>query len=151
MGITKFWPSFLGRNEDIRINRDIVGLMRKSVDKHKETLDPNEPRDYIDKYLVEIENTKDTNSSFFGDSGFENLAATLTDLFLAGSETTSTTLTWAILYMVRNPNVQQKVHQEIDSAVGKFKLPSLTDKPNLPYTEAVLMEIQRCANMIPTG
>ena len=84
-------------------------MMRTSIKNHKETLDTNEPRDYIDKYLIEIQNTKDPNSSFYGEKGINNLAANLMDLFMAGSETTSTTLTWAILYMVRNPDVQDKV------------------------------------------
>ena len=56
--------------------------------------------------LIEILKTTDKASSFYGDIGRENLANTLTDLFVAGSETTSTTLTWAMLYMVRYPDVQ---------------------------------------------
>ena len=46
------------------------------------------------------------------------LKVNLFDLFLAGSETTSTTLTWAVLYMVRYPGVQARVQQELDSVVG---------------------------------
>ena len=64
-------------------------------------IDVNEPRDFTDKMLIEINNTTDKSSSFYGDVGIENLSNTLFDLFLAGSETTSTTLTWAALYMVR--------------------------------------------------
>ena len=133
--VAKIWPSFLERNEDIRINRDMMNMMRKSIENHRQTFDQNDPRDFIDKYLTEIENTKDPKSSFFGKAGIENLASTLNDLFIAGSETTSTTLTWAVLYMIRNTEVQQKVQKEIDSAIGQYKLPSLADKPNLPYTE----------------
>ena len=116
--ISKIWPSFLERDEDIRINRDMMNMMRKSIENHQQTFDQNNSRDFIDKYLTEIENTKDPNSSFFGKAGIENLASTLTDLFIAGSETTSTTLTWAVLYMVRNTEVQQKVQNEIGSAIG---------------------------------
>ena len=133
--IAKMWPSFLGRNEDIKISRDVMKMMRKSIKNHKDTLDTNEPRDYIDKYLIEIENTKDPSSSFYGPKGIENLASNLMDLFIAGSETTSTTLTWAVLYMVRHQEVQQKVQQELDTVVGRYKIPSLADKPSLPYTE----------------
>ena len=43
---------------------------------------------------------------------------TLFDLFLAGSETTSTTLNWAVLYMVRYPEIQAKVQEELDTVVG---------------------------------
>ncbi len=63
----------------------------------------------ISKVLVEIKNTSDLSSSFFGDEGHHNLVASLMDLFAAGSETTSTTLTWAVLYMVREPAVQDRV------------------------------------------
>jgi len=41
------------------------------------------------------------------------------DFFMAGSETTSTTLTWAMLYMVRYPQVQKKVQEELDRNVGE--------------------------------
>ena len=44
---------------------------------------------------------------------------TLFDLFLAGSETTSTTLTWAVLYMVRYPGVQAGVQRELARVVGE--------------------------------
>ena len=50
--------------------------------------------------------------------GLDNLKVTLFDLFLAGSETTSTTLNWAVLYMVRYPEIQAKVQEELDTVVG---------------------------------
>ena len=92
---------------------------------------------------------------------------TLFDLFLAGSETTSTTLTWAVLYMVRYPEVQAGVQRELARVVGEdrwrqswydvssnravSRLPAMGDEPQLPYTEAVVMEIQRHANIVPLG
>ena len=50
--------------------------------------------------------------------GLDNLKVTLFDLFLAGSETTSTTLNWAVLYMLRYPEVQARVQEELDTVVG---------------------------------
>ena len=98
----------------------------------------------------------------------ENLTHNLMDFFMAGSETTSTTLTWAMLYMVRYPQVQKKVQEELDRVVGRNRSPTLQDRSSLPYTEvnsfsyisthsikysiqAVIMEVQRCGNIIPTG
>jgi cytochrome P450 len=49
------------------------------------------------------------------------------DLFLAGAETTSSTLQWAMLYMIAFPEIQKKVQQEIDSAIG-LRLPTLDDR-----------------------
>merc|ERR1711976_245439 len=53
--------------------------------------------------------------------------------------------------MIRYPKVQKKVQEELDKVVGQNRHPSIKDRQNLPYTEAVLMEIQRYANIIPTG
>merc|ERR1712241_227008 len=135
----------------LSVNHDIQDMMAESIKQHQQTLDMEDPRDFTDSMLIEINKTTDTTSSFYGEFGIENLRNTLFDLFLAGSETTSTTLTWAALYMVRYPQVQKKVQEELDRVVGQNRHPSIKDRPNLPYTEAVLMEIQRCANIVPTG
>ena len=50
------------------------------------------------------------------------------DLFAAGSETTATTLAWAVLYMVLHPEAQVKVQDEIDQVVGRDREPSLDDR-----------------------
>jgi len=47
---------------------------------------------------------------------------------VAGAETTSNTLEFAMLYMILNPDVQTKVQAEIDEVVGQSRLPSLLDK-----------------------
>ena len=42
-------------------------------------------------------------------------------------------------------------HRELDEVVGSERMPSAKDRPNLPFTEAVVMEIQRCANILTHG
>ena len=130
---------------------DVIDMMQANVMKHQQTLDVNDPRDYTDMALMEIEKTTDTKSSFYGQFGLDNLKVTLFDLFVAGSETTSTTLTWAALYMVRYPEVQAKVQEELDKEVGVDRAPKMEDRVRLPYTEAVIMEIQRHGNIVPLG
>eukprot|EP00092_Neocalanus_flemingeri_P065658 GFUD01079879.1.p1 GENE.GFUD01079879.1~~GFUD01079879.1.p1 ORF type:complete len:438 (-),score=100.01 GFUD01079879.1:38-1351(-) len=149
--IFKLFPTLLEKDKSIETNHDIMNLMLESIKQHQDTLDPNEPRDFTDKVLVKIQQTTDETSSFYGETGIENLANTLFDLFVAGSETTSTTLTWAALYMIRYPEIQKKVQRELDEMVGTDTPPSMKDRHKLPYTEAVIMEIQRCANIIPNG
>ena len=147
----KIFPKFLEYNQTLDTSHEMLDRMKETIREHEETIDLNEPRDFTDKALIEIKKTTDPSSSFFGGKGRENLANTLYDLFLAGSETTATTLKWALLYMARYPSVQKMVQQEMDTAIGHGLPPSLKDKPNLPYTEAVLMEIQRYANILPNG
>ncbi|XP_041483984.1 cytochrome P450 2U1-like [Lytechinus variegatus] len=81
----------------------------------------------------------------------DNMYRAVADLFAAGTETTATTLKWALMYMVLHRDVQEKIHKELDDVVGRNRLPRLTDRPNLPYTEATLLEIQRFASITPLG
>ena len=46
-----------------------------------------------------------------------NMRRVILDLFFAGSETTSTTLDWAFLYMAEFPEVQRRCQQEIEEVV----------------------------------
>eukprot|EP00095_Tigriopus_kingsejongensis_P007363 maker-scaffold1571_size35388-snap-gene-0.6 protein:Tk07363 transcript:maker-scaffold1571_size35388-snap-gene-0.6-mRNA-1 annotation:"probable cytochrome p450 303a1" len=87
-----------------------------------------------------------------GDPDFnENaLMATVIDMFAAGSDTTANTLSWAVLYMVLHPECQEKVQREIDDVL-MGKEPVLDDKARLPYTEAVIAEIQRKSCIVPSG
>ena len=45
----------------------------------------------------------------------------VTQIYTAGTETTSTALQWALLYMCLHPEVKEKVHEEIDKQVGNRK------------------------------
>jgi cytochrome P450 len=47
---------------------------------------------------------------------------------MGGSDTTSNTLEFALLAMIRNPEVQAKVQEEIDSVIGQTRLPTLADR-----------------------
>ncbi|KAF9225067.1 cytochrome P450 [Gyrodon lividus] len=71
--------------------------------------------------------------------------------FGAGSETTSATLLIFILTMILYPHVQEKAQQEIDAVVGSERLPDFTDRPSLPYVEAVLRETLRWHPVAPLG
>ena len=66
-------------------------------------------------------------------------------------ETTSTTLRWALLLMAHYPEVQQRVRDEIHEKIGNDRQPRLSDRSALRYTDAVLLEVQRFASIIPTG
>jgi cytochrome P450 len=72
------------------------------------------------------------------------------DLFEGGSETTSTTLSWSVLYIASHPEIQQKCQIEIDEEIGS-RPPTIEDVPNLPYVMACLMETQRLSIMAPAS
>ncbi|XP_067013413.2 methyl farnesoate epoxidase [Anabrus simplex] len=120
-------------------------FIRKIIQEHKKVLDENLPRDFIDAYLIEMLKQPPENSSFSEDM----LVIICMDLFAAGAESVGNTLSFALLYMVLHPEVQEKVQKEIDHQIGRGRLPSLQDKSSLQYTEAVLMEIQRINSIAP--
>lgn len=86
--------------------------------------------------------------SLFSD---EQLLAICLDFFQAGTETTSNTLSFALMYMIHNRSVCDKVQAELDAVIGRKRSPILQDRNHLPYVEAVLSEIQRISNVAPLG
>ncbi|XP_045849710.1 cytochrome P450 2W1 [Meles meles] len=78
-----------------------------------------------------------------------NIVACALDMVMAGTETTSSTLQWAALLMAKHPSVQGRVQAELDRVLGPGRLPRLEDQRSLPYTNAVLHEVQRFITLLP--
>jgi cytochrome P450 len=78
----------------------------------------------------------------------DQLIQTCADLAMAGSDTTGNSIEYAILYMLQFPHEQRAVQKEIDSVIGHHRKPTIDDRNKMPYTEATILEILRCANVI---
>uniref|UniRef100_A0A669PI42 Cytochrome P450 family 2 subfamily J member 2 n=1 Tax=Phasianus colchicus TaxID=9054 RepID=A0A669PI42_PHACC len=139
--IMKYLP---GSHQTIFKNWELMkNFVCNVISKHKEDLNPSESRDFIDSYLQEM--AKPSGSDFCED----NLVACAFDLLFAGTETTSTTIRWALLYMAMYPEIQARVQAEIDAVIGQTRQPTLADRDNMSYTNAVIHEVQRKGNIIP--
>ncbi|XP_051855520.1 cytochrome P450 2J4-like [Antechinus flavipes] len=124
--------------------KKIESFVEQVIKQHKEDLNPEEPQDFIDAYLKEL--SKDNIHSSFNE---KNLVFCTLDLFFAGTETTSTTLRWALLYMALYPEIQGKIQEEIDRVIGQSRQPTMADKENMPYTNAAVHEVQRMGDILP--
>nr|XP_028598512.1 cytochrome P450 27C1-like isoform X2 [Podarcis muralis] len=79
----------------------------------------------------------------------EEIYANMTEMLLAGVDTTSFTLSWATYLLAKHPEVQHSVYKEIVSNLGKDKIPDAHDVPNLPMIRALLKETLRLYPVLP--
>uniref|UniRef100_A0A4W5Q2U8 Cytochrome P450, family 2, subfamily P, polypeptide 6 n=1 Tax=Hucho hucho TaxID=62062 RepID=A0A4W5Q2U8_9TELE len=119
---------------------EVISFIKIRIQEHKKDNDPSSPRDFIDCFLNEIEKWEDDTRAGFN---LENLSFCTLDIFVAGTETTSTTLYWGLLFMINYPEIQ-----EMDAVVGSSWQPSMEDRDSMPYTDAVIHETQRMGNII---
>ena len=72
------------------------------------------------------------------------------DMFFPGTEGPTSALNWFLLYVTKYPHLQAKIHRQLDDVIGNTKrLPEISDKPNLPYLEAFIAEVQRIVSETP--
>ncbi|KAI4347714.1 hypothetical protein L6164_008498 [Bauhinia variegata] len=71
------------------------------------------------------------------------IKATCIALILAGTETTTGTLTWALALMLNNPQVLSKAQHELDTKIGRERLATESDLTKLEYLDAILKETLR--------
>lgn len=79
----------------------------------------------------------------------EDLLYSLRDFCLGGTGTVASTILWALLELANHPQIQRRIHQEVDEMLPGDRAPLLSDRPRLPYVEAVLLEVMRRHTMVP--
>uniref|UniRef100_A0A8C0WRK2 Uncharacterized protein n=1 Tax=Castor canadensis TaxID=51338 RepID=A0A8C0WRK2_CASCN len=146
LGILKFFPG--PHTQIYRNSEELAGFIVESIEKYQQTLDLSAPRDFIDSFLIRMDKEKFVRESEFY---HKNFIHTVLSLFFAGTETSSTTLSFALLILLKHLVVLEKVQVEIDRVIGQYYLPALEDQVKMPFTDAVIHEIQRYSDLVPIG
>ncbi|XP_067133239.1 cytochrome P450 18a1-like [Centruroides vittatus] len=129
--------------------KETESYFQEVANDHRKSLNFENARDFIDMYLIRLNKIKEEHKfSYFSE---QQLLQILGDMFSAGLETVTTLLEWSVIYMVAYREVQKLVQKEMDEKIGRQRLPTLADLPNLPYTEATILEIMRRANVVAIG
>lgn len=124
---------------------EVCVILRKRIQESKANISGNNLTSYIDALVFKQEEDNKSNTLFHD----ANVLASALDLLMAGTETTSTTLQWAVLLMMKYPEIQKKVHAEIERVLGPDCPPTFEDRKNMPFTNAVIHEVQRFVTLLP--
>lgn len=140
-------PVQTGYRPLIEVLEPMWDFLRQNIDEVRATFNADsEPKNFLEFYCCEISKNEGQPSSFTN----EQLLSICIDFFQAGSETTSNTLAFSMLYMLHHPDVMKKVQNELETVVGN-RFPKLEDRTSLKYTEATVYEILRMTNVAPLG
>ncbi|XP_038672650.1 cytochrome P450 2K1-like [Scyliorhinus canicula] len=122
--------------------------LKDIIDVKQQELNENDIRSFIDTYIVRQQEEAGNPDTYFHE---KNLLITTSDLFIAGMGTAATTIRWALYIMIKYQDIQGKVQEEIDRVIGSERSPRMEDRKHMPYTDAVIHEVQRFANIAPLG
>ncbi|KAK6489947.1 cytochrome P450 1B1-like [Huso huso] len=129
------------------LNLEFFAFIQDKVTQHRATIKPGIIRDMTDAFILELDQGKrDTNGVLLGK---EHVPPTVSDIFGASQDTLSTALQWIILLLIRFPEMQTRLQQEVDNVVERTRLPSIEDKPSLPHVMAFIYEAMRFSSFVP--
>ena len=140
-------------NKNINLIREAVRIrdpiLEKWLAKHKETFLKGNIRDFTDALIdaADEEITENKKSGRYLED--DNLIMIMSDIFSAAIETTSTTMSWFIVFSVLWPEKQKKIHQELDRVIGHDRIPCMDDRSSMPYLEAAINETARLGSTAP--
>nr|APH81372.1 cytochrome P450 CYP3029B2 [Tigriopus kingsejongensis] len=143
--LSRIVPERISKMEKGRYHRDrFLNISKKWIREHKEAYRGNRGADLQDAYLAKVEEKAES----FSDDG---LGALLREMFVVGAETQSTMLRWAVRILSVHKDVQRLVQDEMDELGGRNHDIVWEDRHKLHYTRATIAEVQRFADITPTG
>ncbi|KAF8764660.1 Cytochrome P450 2B12 like protein [Argiope bruennichi] len=133
-------------NETVKCNDQMEKLAYDIINKHKETYDPENPRNIIDEYFKERDkrrNKGDPTAEYFTD---EILMGTLAQFMGDGVLIVSSFTCMLMKNFLLHPEEQDKLYKEIVEVVGLQRLPTIEDKSKLTYFNAYVLESMRTSD-----
>ncbi|CAH0407358.1 unnamed protein product [Chilo suppressalis] len=142
-------PNWSGYNGLRKGNQCLLDFFQKLVQEVIKTHDGTHNRHFLDMYVKRMkeELEKEGKSTF----SVDQLVLTCVDYMFPTATATESVLAMLIERILLQPEIQDKIHEEIDRVVGRGRLPNLDDRKNMPYTEACLREMMRIEPLVPLG
>ncbi|GAM26000.1 hypothetical protein SAMD00019534_091750, partial [Acytostelium subglobosum LB1] len=141
--ITMFQPFYLVylKYGPSKILKRLHSYISAVYHEHLKDLDPENPRDLFDQIIL---------YEYYGKHE-ESIIRIAMDFIIAGTDTSGNTINWLMLYMVNNPEIQEKAYGELLATVGKDRAATVSDRINTPYVMAIIKEVLRIKPTGPLG
>lgn len=123
----------------------IHNYTNRLIKESRNTFDETNIRCLLDTILLAEKNGELTGEAF----SEENILCAISDLLFAHIGNIGVVLSWAVVYMIRYPEIQRKCREEIKQVVASEKNVCLSDKAKLTYVQATSKEILRIAATAP--
>uniref|UniRef100_A0A3B3BEM5 Cytochrome P450 1A n=1 Tax=Oryzias melastigma TaxID=30732 RepID=A0A3B3BEM5_ORYME len=128
------------------LNREFTNFIHDKVEEHRKSMESKTIRDMTDAFIVALDHLRDKTGALVEK---DYVVSTVGDIFGASQDTLSTAMQWIILVLVKYPEMQQRLQQEVDRVVGGERFPSIEDQPQLPYIMAFIYEVMRFTSFVP--
>ncbi|GAB2267132.1 hypothetical protein Dimus_002117 [Dionaea muscipula] len=139
------WMDLQGIQRKMKRQHDkFDALITRMIEEHMNTVNEREGNpDFFDIVMSIKEDTDGVKLTM------TNYKALLLNMFIAGTDTSSCTIEWAMAEMLKNPYILKRAQEEIDTVVGKNRRLEESDIQKLPYLQAVCKETFRRHPVVP--
>ncbi|XP_071464569.1 cytochrome P450 1A1 isoform X2 [Marmota flaviventris] len=130
------------------LNKKFEHFIGKLVKEHYRKFEKGYIRDITDSLIEHCQDRRlDENANI--QLSDEKIINVVLDIFGAGFDTVTTAISWGLMYLVTNPRIQRKIQEELDTVIGRERRPRLSDRLQLPYMEAFILELFRHSSFVP--
>ncbi|CAL5431209.1 unnamed protein product [Camellia sinensis] len=139
------WMDLQGIEREMkRLHHKFDDLLTKMIEEHSFTAHEREGNpDFLDVVMANREVSGGLELTM------TNIKALLLNWFIAGTDTSASTVEWALAEMIKNPKILQLAQVEMDKVIGRNRRLEESDLPNLPYLHAICKETFRLHPSVP--
>ncbi|DAA16346.1 TPA: steroid 21-hydroxylase [Bos taurus] len=145
----RFFPNpGLWRLKQAIENRD--HMVEKQLTRHKESMVAGQWRDMTDYMLQGVGRQRVEEGP--GQLLEGHVHMSVVDLFIGGTETTASTLSWAVAFLLHHPEIQRRLQEELDRELGpgaSCSRVTYKDRARLPLLNATIAEVLRLRPVVP--
>ncbi|KAM5559623.1 cytochrome P450 76A1 [Rosa sericea] len=148
-------PQGIRKNTQFHVEKafEIAGEFIKerleSMDNDGYDVDIEKTKDFLDVLLQYDSQGNGVDEEAYRFSSPRTINVIVFEMFTAGTDTTTSTLEWAMAELLNNPKTLQKVQTELRSTISSGKKLEERDIENLPYLKAVIKETLRLHPPLP--